>query len=143
MLSGDEINSILEEKPNFIGCFARNELPQVSQPCSFIVNTDPSDRSGSHWLAIVLRQETALYFDSFGLPILEPDIKNYLSQYYSYVIYNTECIQDTLSEYCGYYCAAFIKQVQSVEDFSIFVNKFSFINPKLNDKIVMQMLQRK
>ena len=38
---------------NFIGVFARDQLPKkIKFPSSFIINTDKSNEPGEHWLAI-------------------------------------------------------------------------------------------
>lgn len=55
--------------PHWGGVFSSNTLPK-HPPAIFrcIVNFDPSDMPGSHWLGIVLRGDgTGEFFDSYGV----------------------------------------------------------------------------
>ena len=56
----------------WLGVFARDELPDVSReirPWCLILNTDPKDKPGTHWLALFASRNGPLeVFDSFGLP---------------------------------------------------------------------------
>lgn len=56
---------------HWLGVFARDQLPdlkQVPRPFALIVNTDPHDLPGQHWLAIYgPRDGPVELFDSFGM----------------------------------------------------------------------------
>jgi hypothetical protein len=53
--------------PRFMGVFASDELPRNPVGSALICNYDPSDRPGSHWVAMDFRgRGRADYFDSFG-----------------------------------------------------------------------------
>lgn len=136
-LSCDEIVQYLEDAPGFIGCFASNIIPSIRRlPCSFIVNTEKMGHPGSHWVAVHMSENHCLYFDSFGLPIMEEDIFKYIETYYTHTVFNQTCIQDWSSVACGLFCIAFIKNVFSVESFNHFINCFSTDNLIANDNIV-------
>lgn len=81
-LTSSEINNLLHHLPAFVGTFASDTLPIVSQrPAAFIVNTDPAHLSGEHWTAIVLKQNgKGIYFDPLGFPPLIADVQDYLSK---------------------------------------------------------------
>ena len=57
-----------------LGVFARDDLPGITseiRPWCLILNTDPKDQPGTHWLALYTPKENPIeLFDSFGfLPI--------------------------------------------------------------------------
>ena len=94
-LSNFEINRICKKLKisNFKGCFMRDEIRSFcgSDEC-FILNTDESISSGTHWVAVNIASAcdahgadtydasgevgTTYYFDSFGLEPTE-EIKRY------------------------------------------------------------------
>ena len=85
----DEIWSFLQNKKSFMGCFPSDKIPPIcSFPATMIINTADSSSAGEHWVGLYMEEKLCLYFDSFGVPILEKDIYNYLSQYYTNYIYN-------------------------------------------------------
>ena len=71
-LNSDLINQLLKCSPNFIGCFAENELKSLhfgSLPCFLIVNLDSSYMTGSHWIGIGIFKNKLEVFDSLGFDI--------------------------------------------------------------------------
>ena len=66
------------EITNFKGCFMRDEINSLksskiynSGEC-FLMNTDDSSSSGTHWTAVNVTDGTTFYFDSYGLyPTME------------------------------------------------------------------------
>ena len=65
----DEMETVLDNDKNFMGCYASNQLPTVplSFPKSLIINTATIETGGEHWVAIVLHRKQCFYFDSFGI----------------------------------------------------------------------------
>ena len=137
-----EIENILLTSKNFLGCFPMDELPSFSQrmPASLIGNTDISTRTGDHWLALVLAEDECFYFDSFGLPILEKTLINYLKLHYHKVTYSNVCIQHLASNKCGEFCILFVKYVNSKSTYESFLSEFNHFNIKENDVIVTSLL---
>ena len=133
----DEIESVLNNNKNFLGCYASDQLPTVpsSFPKSLIINTAAFDTGGEHWVAIVMHEKKCFYFDSFGLPIINENILQFLSNYKK-VTYSDVCIQNTFSNYCGKFCIAFIKYVHSKHSYNQFINQFDFVKLYKNDLIV-------
>jgi Adenovirus endoprotease len=102
-----------------LGVFPANCIPSLhtaQQRCRdvcFIVNTDPHDKPGAHWLAFYYdcTRRTLEYFDSYGL-----NIKQYRSVYSTIESRNLPIVsvndrgflQDVNSTACGYYCVVFL-----------------------------------
>ena len=81
------------------------------------------------------------YFDSFGVQIVDENIKQFVSTY-DKVLYSNICIQDIRSEKCGEFCIAFINNVKSVMGYERFINVFSESEMYLNDFIVHDLLKK-
>ena len=82
-------------------------LPQQksSDTRMFIVNTDPSDRPGEHWVAVFFHDnKEAYYFDSYGLPPWNNEILDFLEKNSSRWTFNDHQIQSFYSRLCGQYC---------------------------------------
>ena len=137
-MNSNEIEAILRRNKQFLGCFAWDQLPQFpsSLPKSIIINTGKSDSSGEHWVAIVLQKNKCFYFDSFGLPIINDYILDFLDGDYNKVTYTDNCIQSINSDMCGKFCIAFIKHVNSKLSYNTFIEQFDFVKLYKNDEIV-------
>lgn len=85
---------------------AKDLLPhhKPSHVRAYIVNTHDSDQPGEHWVAIYFKENTAVYFDSYGLPPLEEHIKPFLENNTRYWSMNSVRFQSGNSNMCGVYC---------------------------------------
>ena len=111
-MNENEIGSVMNNFPNipFLGIFPSDEhcLPKIhNYPVCFISNLDPHWEKGSHWcIIIILNEENAEYFDSYGmLPLVESHLK-FLNQY-NY-IYSQKTLQSVKSNACGLYAILFL-----------------------------------
>ena len=108
-LHAGEIDCLVSRLLNgvrWLGVFARDELPELSReirPWCLILNTDPKDQPGTHWLALYAPITGGIkLIDSFGL---------------SPRIYSLDCLdplhlsfslQSPSSSVCGHYCIVYI-----------------------------------
>lgn len=95
---------------NFKGVYPLDKLPAssgIKGVCNFIVNTHTHNLPGEHWLAVSFQNNVAYAFDSFGhyYPWL---LQNYLIRHAKCVHYNTEQFQEIHEKTCGYYCIAWL-----------------------------------
>ena len=140
-LRTDEIWKYLENHHGFKGCFPIDRIPHVNSfPCTMIINTANSLSSGEHWIGLYLERDLCLYFDSFGLPIIEMELQKFLSRYYVRVFYSRIAIQHLTSVSCGLFCIAFVKNVSSISSYHDFVNQFNVSYLKDNDYIVLNFI---
>ena len=94
-----------KDKVNFLGVFARDEIPGKSElyPACYVANTDPSSEPGTHWVAFFLESPTKCeFFDSYGL---HPRAYGFSQQITSY---NHTQLQTIHSTVCGHYCILFL-----------------------------------
>ena len=110
-----EIGDILKRdrftKHYFRGVFACDQLSKqyMPRPSVLVINTDPADKPGQHWVAIyITRDGVGEYFDSYGKAPSVPQIEYFLRKNAKYVIYNKRQIQGTFSTVCGQYVIFFL-----------------------------------
>ena len=97
-ISNEAIDDFFEKvndddiKNNFIGVFSSNKINKFISYHSIIMNTDRSDRPGTHWWSFLdlHPNKQILLFDSFGFEGLKKFIidndKNYLIKYFLILI---------------------------------------------------------
>lgn len=107
---------LANNRVTFLGVFAADMVPKYrsndSYPLCFIVNTDPVNKPGEHWVAVYADSKSSVeFFDSYGLPVTAyPHIRG-LQNTRSY---NTVSLQSLLSQTCGHFCIYFLLFDQGV-----------------------------
>jgi hypothetical protein len=99
---------------NFRGVFMKDNLPSIinKNECG-IVNLDISSGPGTHWTAYAKKNNTIIYFDSYGN--LRPP--NALTKYFfsdgsfNIVKYNHEKLQNDNAHNCGHLCLKFLYNI--------------------------------
>lgn len=136
------IENILHSRKDFLGCFPFDKLPPfpTTFPKTVILNTHRSNKPGEHWIGLVLSKKHCFYFDSFGLPIINKTIVEYLNSYYKFVKYSSICIQHIESNKCGEFCIAFVTQVENKRTYEKFISQFNLLNVKENNVIIEKVI---
>jgi len=127
---------------------ASDQLPSKTSQKSleedtfYIVNLDPSDEPGSHWVACFIKKnplEQNVYFDSYGYPPIIPEIRDFLGTAFEY---NTRCLQHPLSTACGQWCLLFVWQQLLGHPLNCLIKRFQRHgdNPLLNDREVTSFM---
>ena len=138
----EKINSLLSCRPNFIGCFAEDEVSKIkftSFPCFLIVNTDSSSLPGSHWIALGVFKDRVEIFDPLGfkffnwsrIPCDLLKTLHKLSQHRRLLI--SQRIQSDQSNLCAFYCIYYCI-FRSTVTFSKICLPFKSL--EVNDKIL-------
>ena len=99
------LSTILKDKVNFLGVFARDGIPNVinSYPACFVANTDPSSEPGTHWVAFFLESPTKIeFFDSYGF---HPSVYGFTQKVTTYNHFQFQTLKSTV---CGQYCIFFL-----------------------------------
>lgn len=99
-------------KRKIIGVYAADEIPKENHtlPYGFIVNTDPINLPGRHWIACFITDKNILEtFDSYGNSpdMLSPFIKRYMKTFKQTHI-NTKKLQSSETTVCGQYCLFYL-----------------------------------
>lgn len=105
-------DSVLSQ--SVIGVFAADEIPTHIPlfPFSCIVNTDPKNKPGQHWVAFYLPSKnlTGEFFDSYGNPpSYYEDIFQLFANGLSLKLkYSPQQLQSEKTNVCGYYCIYYL-----------------------------------
>ena len=141
--SSSFLNRVLSSIKGYKGAFPRDNIPilkmSIKEKKYVIINTDKTSDFGEHWVCLCFHNNICIYFDTFGLSILENDIKKYVKNMgYNRYVYNYKAIQPFYSELCGYYVIAFILATHCGQTFDSFINQFEKIEN--NDAILINIL---
>jgi len=111
MLFSNELNSIIKNdvitQSHFLGCFAADQVPKLGKNTFIILNTDPKNEEGEHWVVFHKYSENKFeFFDSLGFSPFHYKFKNLPN--FDYIIYNKQQYQSSFSNACGYYCLYYL-----------------------------------
>lgn len=118
----------------------------------YIINLQDHDKgNGTHWTALVLLEDHAIYYDSYGI-VPPKDIRKFVSRYDKKmpILYSTDQIQSLESVLCGWYCIFFlyyftVLHKNSKAKVRYLQNKhnaiFSIRNRQRNDKILQSLIK--
>ena len=149
ILNTDFINRSLKCSPNFIGCYAEDELEKISLtsfPCFLIVNIDSSNMIGSHWIAIGIFTDKIEIFDSLGFkffnwPRLPCTLLTWLHHLtVSRRVIVTPVIQSNDSYMCGFYCIYYVIR-RVFNSFDELSSCFDSDNPERNDNLLLKFFK--
>lgn len=87
---------------SFAGVYPRDLIPHQLRPYekAIVVNTDPHDRPGMHWVCLYLNTPIIEYFDSYGLPPLHHEIRDFIARHAQQWDYNRNRYQDYSTDVC-------------------------------------------
>ena len=115
-----------------------DRLPSCVQDGAYIVNTDPHDKPGQHWLGLWVDRTTCQVFDSYGLPLRvydDPDLQHWLSQFQT-VLHSDKTLQALDSMACGHYTLQYLKAMANGMDMYTFLTFWRDTDFVRNDRVV-------
>ena len=78
---------------------------------------------GTHWIALYIFDNDAIYFDSFGVEHIPKEIKNFINN--KNITKNIFRLQTYYSIMCGYFCIGFIGYMLKGKSLTDFTSIFS------------------
>ena len=148
-ITADFITSSLNCSPNFIGCYAEDQVENLqitSFPCFIIVNIDSSELSGSHWIGLGIFQDRIEIFDPLGSNIfnwsrIPCTLLNFLHNLsVTKTVSINPRIQSDESKFCGLFSIFYVLK-RAKESFSDVFAPFDLINLEINDCILLNLLK--
>lgn len=123
-----ELAEVMHMTPNFYGVVPCCQIEQFKKynEVSLIVNTDPHDQPGEHWVGIYKEGDTMYFFDSFGREMQEftEPFASIMKDFASgvQVVSNRMKYQNDLFDTCGHWTYYYILTKSCGVDFSNFSN---------------------
>ena len=127
---------LMHMAPNFYGVFPCDQIPQLrGGEASFILNTDPHNESGEHWIAVYIKGPNLRFFDSFGRKInqfadpFKTIMEDFAKDYR--VITDSKNVQNVFNDSCAYWTVYYIFcRTCNVYGFNHFVES-TFVNESM------------
>lgn len=136
-------NSLTKKK--FQGVYAYDEIPKIKRKDTkqfFVFNTDPSHKSGSHWVCAMINSKRGgknIFFDSYGYAPKKHRFKSFLKNNYTF---NSKTLQHPLSSTCGQWCIFFILEKCKGKTLPQIVSKFDENWPLVNDTVMNEIIKK-
>ena len=105
-LTNFEIRNYYENESRFNGVYSRNNLPKIIKNGAYVINLDEYADVGTHWIALYVKNNEVIYFDSFGVEHVPKEIKKFIGN--KDIKTNIFRIQTYNSIMCCYFCIGFI-----------------------------------
>ena len=102
---------------------------------AYVINLDEHYNTGTHWIALYVKNNDITYFDSFGVEHIHKEIKAFIKNRNSKT--NIFRIQAYDSIMCGYFCIGFIDFMFIGKSLTEYTNLFSPIDFKENHDIIL------
>ena len=78
-LTNFEIQEYYKNEPRFNGVYSRYNLPKtIKNETACIVNLDDYKNTGTHWIALYVKDNEVIYFNSFGVEYIPKEVKIFI-----------------------------------------------------------------
>ena len=144
-ITANMITSLLNCAPNFLGCFADDQLDQLkitSFPCFLVANLDSSNQAGTHWIGLGIFKEKIeifdpLGFDIFNWPNVPCGLMNFLHRLsVTRTVEICPRIQSDSSRLCGIFSIFYILKRKTASMKEIY-SSFNLTDFEANDCILL------
>ena len=136
ILSGDKFTKL-----SFRGVYATDEIKSiktVSFPSSFVVNLNPSNKPGSHWVAVYFdKNGVGKYFDSFG-SYPPHKVVHFLCSHAKGWQYNCMQVQELYTMTCGQFVVFYIYQKSQGLTLEVILHKYCSTHNKLRNDLLVR-----
>ena len=105
-LTNFEIRKYYKNEPKFNGVYARDNLPNIIKDGAYVINLYEYSNIGTHWIALYVKNNDIIYFDSFVVEHIPKEIIKFIGR--KNVMANIFRIQAYDSIMCRYFCIGFI-----------------------------------
>ena len=73
-----EINEYYSNEPRFNGVYSRDNLPKITKKGAYVINLDEYENTGTRWIALFVKTNEVIYFDSFGTEHIPKEINKFI-----------------------------------------------------------------
>ena len=130
-LTNIEISKYYINEPRFDGVYSRNNLPKTIKKGAYVINLDEYENTDTHWIALFVKTNEVIYFDSFGIEHIPKEIEHAIdNKEIKASIFRLQAYDSII---CGYYCIEFINYMLKGKTLLDYTNVFSSNDFKKND----------
>ena len=130
-LTNIKINEYYINEPRFNGVYSRNNLAKKIKKGAYVIKFDEYENNGTYWIALFVKTNEAIYFDSFGIEHIPNEINKFIGN--KNIKSNIFRLQAYDSIMCGYYCIEFINYMLKCKTLLDYTNLFFPNDFKKND----------
>ena len=138
-LTNIEINEYYKNEPKFNGVYSRNNLPKTIKKGAYVINLDEYENTGTNWVALFVKTNETIYFDSFGVEHIPKEFKKFIDN--KKIKASVFRIQAYDSIMCGYFCIEFINYMLKSKTLLDYTNLFSPNDFKNNDQVIKRIFK--
>ena len=127
--------------------YSRINLPNKIKKGAYVINLDEYENTGTHWIALFVKTNEAIYFDSFGIEHIPKEINKFINNdttkpsVITRIKSNIFRIQAYDSIMCEYFCIEFINYMLNGKTLLDYTNLFSPNNFKKNDQVIKRIFK--
>ena len=114
-------------------------MPKTIKNGAYVINLDEYADVDTHWIALYVKNNKVIYFDSFGVEYVPKEIKKFIG--HKNIKTNIFRIQTDNSIMCGYYSSGFIDFMFARRSLIGFTCLFAPYDFKKNDKIILDFFK--
>ena len=148
-LTNIEISEYYSNEPKFSGVYSRDNLPKINKKGAYVINLDEYENTGTHWIALFIKTNEVIYFDSFGIEHIPKEINKFIrSEELGSAVGNNKKIKANIfriqaydSIMCGYFCIEFINYMLKGKTLLDYTNLFSPNDFKKNDRVIKRIFK--
>ena len=107
---------------------------------AYVINLDEYENTGTHWIALFVKTNEVIYFDSFGIEHIPKELEHAIAN--KEIKANVFRLQVYDSIMCGYYCIEFINYMLKGKTLLDYTNLFSPNDFKKNDQIINRIFKK-
>ena len=78
LLRNFEIKEYYENKSRFNGVYSRDNLPKTIKNGAYVINLDEYADVCTYWIALYVKNNEVVYFDSFGAEYFPKEIQKFI-----------------------------------------------------------------
>ena len=107
---------------------------------AYVINLDEYENTGTHWIALFVKANETIYFDSFGIEHILKEIEHAIgNKEIKASIFRLQAYDSIM---CGYYCIEFINYMLKGKTLLDYTNLFSPNDFEKNDQIIKRIFKK-
>ena len=127
-------------EPKFNGVYSRDNLPKITKKGAYVINLDQYENTGTHQIALFIKTNEVIYFDSFSIEYFPKEINKFIGNNKK-IKANIFRVQAYDSIMCGYFCIEFINYMLKNKTLLDYTNLFSPDDFKKNDRVIKRIFK--